>query len=633
MTENSDVFSDKIKFAAGNQNRFCVPARERPKIFDAGTQNRDCSVPADKVKFVSKKTMASENSGKKSGYRVEFSNREYLGFATYARGKDGQWRLLFNWRRIFILLAVLVVLAYSALTALLYGWFSYRQNLEDVKISQAIVYPFSAETRIALRKEVGDKIIADAKAEFQEKKDFGSYFQKIRAGLIYSPNNPDGRIDFASLLFFQKRTREAFEFLRDGLPYALNHKTYVQFFVRQGLELAQDDVIISAAETLLPQFDAEAQTTPKPNSLADNRLILVIGAAQAHLLRGRFDKAKEILAENHVENTLSGRVLLAQIDWESGKREEALATLRDALKAAPGNEQVSLLYALYLKDSGDVSAARDVLVRLALLKNDPTIRVKIITLFPGEENSAYRRRLERDFFKRYENDSAALLVFAQYATDSKNFDLVKTIYEHAQKNALVDLPKFELLYLESLVLDGKPAEALKILDDLTVEKYAWVKNYQGVLDCLRALAYYSNNQANLGKINLDRVVKNQSVPAARLIVLARRLDAFGLEEEARNVYENAYLLENGNQTVLLELVNYALRHENVAVLLRYLPPLLETRRPPRAVLEQVQNFLGSDRMLFVSKRDSHIIGVSSMLDAALNDQVIPTDDSVLKSWF
>lgn len=303
--------------------------------------------------------------------------------------------------------------------------------------------------------------------------------------------------------------------------------------------------------------------------------------------------------------SLSGHVLYAQIAWEQGDRDKALAMLREALSLAPGNEQISLLYSLYLKEAGNLPEARDVLSRLALLKNDPAIRVKILTLFPGEENRAYRESLEENFFERYADDSAALLVFAQYATDTKNYDLVRKVYDYAHKKAHIDLPKFELLRLESFILSGNSDKALKILDELNDGNYAWVKNYQGVIDCLRAIAYYSNGQASLGKISLERVLKNQSVPTARLIVLARRLDELGFEEEAHSVYESAFLLENENQTVLLELVGYALRHENVSVLLRYLPPLLETRRPPRAVLEQVQNFLERPHALRRQARLAH----------------------------
>lgn len=564
---------------------------------------------------------------------MKFSNREYLGFATYARSKSGQWRLHFNWKRIGVVLGCLAVAGYLSLAFMLYCWFRYKQDWDGAKYSEMLVYPFSRKTRAQLRKDIGDKMIADAKTKFQENQDFSAYFQKVREGLIYSPFNPDGRINFSQLLFWQKRTREAFEFLRDGLPYAANHKDYVRFFVQQSLENAQDDTLISSAETLLPLFPIAAETVPEPNALSDNRLMLAVGAAQASLFRGRFDAAKEILETYDVLGSLSGQVLMAQICWESGKREQALTILQSAQQAVPGNEQVALLYALYLKECGDLRTARDVLTRLALIKNDPAIRVRIITLFPGDENLQYRRRLESEFFKRYQNDSSALLAFAQYATNAKEYDLVEKIYKHARAETLVDLPKFEMLYLEALILSDRSADALKELDELSEGNYAWVRNYQGVLDCLRALAYYSNNQANLGKICLDRVVKNQSVPAARLIVLARRLDEFGFEEEARNVYESAFLLENGNQTVLLELVRYALRHNDVSVLLRYLPPLLETRRPPRAVLEEVQNFLGSDRMLFIPKRDSLITGVSQMLDDVKNDKISTPDDTALKSWF
>lgn len=580
--------------------------------------------------------MAAEKIEKQEeSSRMTFSNREYLGFATYARSKSGQWRLHFNWRRIFVVLVSLALLGYLALAGLLYCWFKYKHEWDGTKYTTMLVFPFDVDTRVNLRRAIGDKIIKDAREEFQQKKDFGEYFQKVRAGLAYSSHNPDARIDFASLLFYQKRTREAFEFLSENLPYAITHKTYVPFFVRQSLELTQDDVLADSADTLLPLFPIAGRALPdsQTQALADNRLVLAIGAAQANLLRGRFLRSREILETYKVGDSLSGRVLAAQIAWELGDRPTALSILKNALAAAPGNEQISMLYALYLKENGDLREARNVLTRLVLYKNDPSVRVKVITLFPGDENAAHRKRLEDEFFQRYKNDSAALLVFAQYATDSKNFELTERIYNHARSAALIDLPKFELLYLESLVLDGKSKQALDILDELTKGNYAWVKHYQGVLDCLHAIAYYSNDQANLGKINLDRVLKNQSVPVARLIVLARRLDFLGFEDEARNVYENAFLLENGNQSVLLELVRYALRHEDVSVLVRYLPPLLETRRPPRSVLEKVQNFLGSDRMLFVVKRESLVNSITSMLDETKNDQLVLPEDVVLESWF
>lgn len=564
---------------------------------------------------------------------MTFSNREYFGFATYARSKKGQWRLHFNWRRIFVVLSVLAVLGYLSLAGLLYCWFRYKHEWEDTRYTTMLIFPFDVETRIDLRRAIGDKIVRDAREEFQLTKDFGKYFQGIRAGLAYSPHNPDARIDFASLLFYQKRTREAFEFLSENLPYAVSHKTYVPFFVRQSLELTQDDVLSDSAETILPLFPIAAKVLPENQTLADNRLVLAIGAAQANLLRGRFVHARDILDTYKVGESLSGRVLAAQIAWELGDRPTALAILKETLGKAPGNEQISMLYALYLKEDGNLPEARDVLTRLVLYKNDPAVRVKVITLFPGEENAPYRERLENEFFQRYKNDSSALLTFAQYATDSKNFELMEKVYNQARSAALIDLPKFELLYLESLVLNEKSKEALDILDELTKGNYAWVKNYQGVLDCLYAIAYYSNDQANLGKINLDRVLKNQTVPVARLIVLARRLDVLGFEDEARNVYESAFLLENGNQAVLLELVRYALKHEDVSILVRYLPPLLETRRPPRSILEKVQNFLGSDRMLFVVKRESLVNSITRMLDETKNDKLVLPEDTVLESWF
>lgn len=565
---------------------------------------------------------------------MKFSNQEYFGFARYARSGDGQWRLHFNWRRIACVVVVLGVVAYLALATLLFCWFRYKQEWEPTKFSEMLVYPFSVETRVALRKNIGDKIISDAKGKFTEDGDFGDYFRSIRAGLVYSPNNPDGRIDFSSLLFFQKRTREALEFLREGLPYAVNHKTYVQFFVQQSLENSYDDMLISAANEILPAFSIAEKTLPEKNNANDNRLIMIVGAAQANLLRGRFEAARTLLETYHLTGTVSGRVLIAQIDWENGQRERALENLGEICRQSPGLEQVALLYALYLKEDGKLSAARDVLFALALRKSDDSaIRIRILGLFDGDDNLPYRARLIRDFISRYENNSDALLALTQYATDNKNFQLVKQLYDKACEKMFDNLPKFELLYIESLIMNGQSGAALKILEDLDSGNYVWVNNYQGVLDCLRALAYYSTNQSNLGKINIERIIKNQSVPAARLIVLARRLEGLGFKQEARNLYENAYLLDNRNQTVLIELVNYALENEDVAMMVRYLPPLLDTRRPPRGVLEKVQNFLGSDRMLFIVKRENLINSVTQMLDESKGEKISVPDDTVLQSWF
>ncbi len=495
--------------------------------------------------------MAEEKTKPTKSDSIKFSNREYLGFATYARGNDSAWRLHFNWRRIGVVVVALGVAAYLALAFMLYCWFRYKQEWEETKYSTMLIYPFSVSTRVALRKNIGDKIIVDAKKRFDETKDFGEYLKTIRAGLMYSPENPAGRIDFSAFLFFQKRTQEGFDLLRGGLPYALNTSEYVQFFVRQCLSLAQDSDLIDSGDTYLPLFPLAKKILPEANALTDNGFILTIGVAQANLMRGNFDRSREILKLYAMEESLSGRVLSSQIAWETGDRERALSTLKAAIELAPANDQVALLYALYQKENGNLAEARDAMLRVALLKDDPLARIRLISFYPGEENKIYRRRLEDEFFKRYPENSAALLSLMQYATNEHDFALSKKIYDYAREKVLVDLPKFELLRLENLILQGKSGEALKAIEEFRTGNYSWVQNYQGVFDSLSALAYFSDNQQNLGKINLDRVLKNQSVEANRLLILARRLDGLGFEEDARRVFESAYLLENRNQAVLM----------------------------------------------------------------------------------
>lgn len=564
---------------------------------------------------------------------MKFSNHEYFGFATYARSKSGDWRLHFNWKRIALIIVILGVLAYAALTTFLYCWFRYKQEWEETKISDMIVFPFSLETRLALRKNIGDKVIADAKIKLQEDSDFVRYFRELRRGLVYSPTNPDGRVDFSSLFFFQKRTQEALDLLSGDLPHALNHRFYIQFFVQKCIETTHDDTLISAATALLPVFPVAEKIFPQPNNLESNRVYLIVGAAQANLLRGRFEEARALLEKYQLLNSVSGRVLLAQIDWETGDRDGALKNLEELYRQAPHLEDAALLYALYLKDAGKAYEARDVLIGLALQRNDPSLRIHVLQMFKGDKNRAYRNRLINEFRKRYQDDADALLLLAQYATNEEDFGLIKKLYDDALERMLNNLPKFELLYIEALIITGRAETAIKMIEELDKGNFAWVNNYQGVIDCLRALAHYSTGQISLGKICLDRVTKNQNVSATRLLVLARRLDGLGYEAEAQHVYECAYLLDNRNQSVLIELVNYAIDNDDVPMLVRYLPPLLETRRPPRAVLKRVQEFLGSDRLLFVITREELINNVAKMLDESKENRTPNLDSTVVTPWF
>ncbi len=54
-----------------------------------------------------------------------------------------------------------------------------------------------------------------------------------------------------------------------------------------------------------------------------------------------------------------------------------------------------------------------------------------------------------------------------------------------------------------------------------------------------------------------------------------------------------------------------------------LPPLLETRRPPRSTLKEVQEFLASDRMLFVAKHEDLTTSIAHLLAVSLDDDARP----------
>ena len=533
--------------------------------------------------------------------KVAFSWDSYFGFATYARASTGNWRLFINWKRIGILFATCCLAGYFAIAGLRYANDKYRKGLETTKFSTMLLYPFSVNVRQEHRRALGEFYINKAR----ETKIPGEVIGNVRTALGYWPMNPDARIYFSYVMFYQRLVKEGVKFLADGLPAALDHKDYVTYFVHRCLETAEDDVLINAVRE---NADSEKITT-------ENKMILAVAASQACVLRGRFDEAREFMAKYELENTMTGRVLLAQILWESGEQERAISLLDQVVAASGENIQVVLLRAMYLSSTGDRLKARTSLMRTSLATNSPEIRMRIISLLSSEADKEFRERLIETYIDDYKNNSAALLQLSQYATDQNDFALMERIHKLATEKILIDLPKFEMHYIEALTATDRPDDAIKLLDRLSQENMAWVEQNSATLDCLRTMAYYKSGKETLGKLMLERTLKNRSVTVAQLALVGRRLTEMGRLEEGRDAYQAAYLLENYNHQALVALVDYALAKRDTEVMFRYLPELLDSRRPPRGVLLNVRRFLASDRMLFIPDTEKYLVRVNELLDS------------------
>lgn len=585
---------------------------------------------------MSEKKNSPEN-GKK---RKIFNNSQYLGFAAYVRAESGHWKLRFNWKRILLLSAMLFVIAYCGFAYMRYANDKYRHGLESTSYWTMLIYPFSLEARLEHRRALGDMYIEQAK----EAKTPGEVIAKVRAGLTYSPMNPDGRIYYSYLMFYQRMVKEAVKLLAEGVPTALEHKEYIIYFVRRCLETAEDDLLIQVAEEELPSMDtllSEIETRLKETGLSQearealearkkqvesNKMLLSVGAVQALILRGRFDEATRKMNEYQLQKTLTGQVLAAQILWESGKRDQALAFLDEVVRVSRGNAQVTLLRAHYLASIGENSRAIMGLLQTAISGDNPEIQIRIIALTDAEKNQALRERRIAEYFRRYEDNANAMFQLMQHAADKNDFALVERIYKVAEEKIYESITRFEMIYIESLIANNQAKAALDLLERLSRESTGWVEQNSATISCLRTFAYFKNGDESLGRLSLENTLKNRTISVQQLILVGRRLTEMGLLDEGRSAYEAAYLAENYNHKALVALVDYAVEKKDVAVLFRYLPELLDSRRPPRQTLERIQRFLGSDRMIFIAERDAYLKRVSDLLDRPGGTRI--SDDSL-----
>lgn len=567
-------------------------------------------------------------SPKNRGKKNLFSNDHYLGFAAYARAESGNWKLFINWKRIFFLSVLFAVLGYLGIAYARYANDKYRKGLEETSYWTMLVYPFSREARIEHRKKLGDMYIANAR----EAKTPVEVIQGIRTGLALSPMNPDGRIYYSYLLFHQRMVKEGIKLLAEGMPGAIEHKEYVVYFLKRCLETAEDDTLIRVAEEIIPEMDGRIaeidqlaagkvdeneknELLQRKKQVEENKMLLSVGAVQAAILRGRFEKALKEMDDYGLNRTLTGQVLRAQILWESGDREKALAFLDQVVRESGGNPQVVLLRAHYLSTQGETTRAMNSLLQAAVSdsNDNPEIQIRIIALFDPVKNKDIRERRIAEYIRRYANKPEALYLLAQHGAGRNDFELVERLYKIAENRVFENITRFEMVYIEALVAAGRPREALDILDRLSSENTGWVEQNSAALNCLRTFAYYKNGDESLGRLTLENTLKSTKISVAQLILVGRRLTEMGLLDEGRSAYEAAYRQENYNHKALVALVNYAIEKKDVEVLLRYLPELLDSRRPPRRTLERIQRFLGSDRMMFVAERDEYLERVANLL--------------------
>ncbi|MGC6424574.1 MAG: tetratricopeptide repeat protein [Lentimonas sp.] len=526
-----------------------------------------------------------------------------FGFAKQKKLTNGKVTIAIMWGRLFSTFVALFVAGWLGVSGLLYLYFKYRKDFEEVRFLGMIALPFRMD---AHREEMGDYQIKRGISELKEQ-NYREALSLLRTGVIRSPNNLEGRSILAE--FYEialKRPDTAADLMIEGLePDGKNELGYLKKALRILMRHQMDSEIQNIADKYLPE---------QPE-LTDINRTLAFGAANANYLRGNYDRADDYLLTYRLIESLEGLLLSAQISWDRGNQKSAISKMENSLQTFSNSELLLMQLSKFHREIGNLDEAR----RYAILRNiaDPLSvapRMELLYIYNKSGDTEREARETWRLLQQFREDAVALQALANFAADTGNVELARRTYEEALENEF-GIDSFALLLIEAHLVDKDYLGALEFSEELLKERPEWLGRQSAIFNSLRAVASYGSDRPDLGEIYLqDYLDETANTPQTHLAVAGRFSD-IGRPQQAQKVLRAAYTEASSNQMVLSELIRVELELGNTENLNTLLTRLLQMRRPQVDLLLEAYQKLGSDRFIFTPNRKSLLIELSSILRA------------------
>ncbi len=542
----------------------------------------------------------------------------FFGLMHREMSPNGIWRIRIIWSRIFLSLLALVAVLWVVFTIFVLLFFKYVREYDDMTLAKAVQFPFA---RKAFRVEMGDYNIRKAEECIKEHKWREAYIN-LSFGVGRSPANVKGVIMLSEFYIsgFFSRPDLAIKTMEDSLLYAMNDTQFIRLYMRTLMDQIEDKRLIVVGEKLL--------NNPE---LTNKEVIayLAMSMSSVYAMHGNFDKSKEYLVKYKLDKTLPGILRLSKNEWEMGNREGAVKIIADNFNYADNKEPFYALLVNYYTIMGDIEKARQYSM-LRSIENPFSIeqRLEYINLQRKSGDIKSVEKAIEDIFLQYSNENSAMLVLGNYAADSGNIKLMRRIYDIAISNNF-PIGAYCLLLLETMITTGDYQGAVKFSEDILKDKPVWMKRYEDVLGCLRAISYYATGNINMADILLSDLLNRNTATPRVLVATARRLDGLGGKIFARKLLENAVDRFPRHQLALTRLVQLDIRQGNSTNLDKHIVRLLGMRRPPRELVMDARKSLASDRFIFTNNREKVMKEIDTLIDlknaGALSDHIEEQD--------
>ena len=461
--------------------------------------------------------------------------------------------------------------------------------------------------KVAHLNHKGEYFISVAKAAL-DRGDFAEFAKYIGTGASLSPRNAEAQKLCADLYFAFGRSIDAFQILENSLDFGLNDPEIFRNYLTRCFMLDQDTRVINCAKKYLPNKNLSPVI----------REDLKLAEAQANFFRGNYNEASKLIRDYTLETNPEGFLLRCQLMYELGEKPEAIKLLNTAIKNYPGVMRLLEIKARWLKDMGNLKEARDCL-DLIIISNPENFSpyIQSLHLISGPENEEKRETEIEKIIKKYGKNEQAMLELAQYGNDNFNAKLTARLLTLAEQNRFPSRTKFALTHAECLINANKPHDAILLIDELLsqVERDQWLADTRIALDALKCIAYFGDDQPEIGLINLTRLLENRRIPPQLLIATGKKLITAKRFVEANNMLIQAHLMNENNQPLLLQIVKLKIEHPEIAGDVEvYIRRLMDTRRPPRDVLISALNCVSSDTYLFSNNREKLQLDIEKMIN-------------------
>ena len=461
--------------------------------------------------------------------------------------------------------------------------------------------------KVAHLNHKGEYFISVAKAAL-ERGDFAEFAKYIGTGASLSPRNAEAQKLCADLYFAFGRSIDAFQILENSLDYGLNDPEIFRNYLTRCFMLDQDTRVINTAKKYLPNKKLSPVI----------REDLKLAEAQANFFRGNYNEASKLIRDYTLETNPEGFLLRCQLMYELGEKTEAIKLLNTAIKNYPGVMRLLEIKARWLKDMGNMKEARDCL-DLIIISNPENYSpyIQSLHLMTGPENLEKRDSEIEKIINKYGKREQAMLELAQYANDNFEAKLTARLLTLAEQNRFPSRTKFALTHAECLINANRPHEAILLIDELLsqIEREQWLADTKIALDALKCIAYFADDQPEIGLINLTRLLENRRIPPQLLIATGKKLIQAKRFVEANNMLIQAHLMNENNQPLLLQIVKLKIEHQEIAGDVEvYIRRLMDTRRPPRDVLISALNCVSSDIYLFSNNREKLQLDIEKMIN-------------------